>query len=292
MLLRTCLFSLTILLSSTTSLNGITHALVYGSNTPTKTSSEQPTVRVLVAHDQPSTVLEIQGKYKIFDPRCQKQLSRGFQGKRRLLQATQSGLVWGESFPGVHQILVMPEGKSTILSIDDREYKGLTYIYAIGGSISVVNQVPIEEYLLSCMSENYNPDLPQEMLAALAITSRTTAYATALNGKTPYFDVENTESGYEGYLPTKRADSITSALTMTKHMVLHKNNQENNSNDVFYAYWKEDASLPKNNYGNSSITLPDGIAMAKQGKSALQILEKAFPNTSLQLVNKPGNRIQ
>lgn len=244
----------------------------------------EPSARVLLLHDQPSALLEVKGEYRIFDPRSQQQLSRGFQGKRRLLQATHDGIVWGESFPGVHQITIVPANDATIITLDDTEYKGTLNVYDIGGSISIVNQIPVEELLRNTMPKRYDPTLPQEMLAALAIAARSTSYFAAQNSKSPYWDIQASDVSYSGH-ESRRPQQIEKSISTTRFMYL----QDKEHKAPSAANWQTSAASANTKNNNSSaITLSEAEKMAGQGKNAAQILERAFPTTALQLMPIPA----
>lgn len=168
---------------------------------------QPPSIKALLTHDQDGVILEVKGKYKIYDPRNGELISTRFVGKRRFIQAVREGLKWGEEFPGIYQIVIVPDSPQTTTIVDGIEYRGSIYIYDIGGSISVVNQLDIEDYLSSIMTPKFRDPqqlefkepLPYEMLAVFAITARTNAYWQSQNSKTPYWDVDAKEVGYKGY---------------------------------------------------------------------------------------------
>ncbi len=142
-------------------------------NPPEKTT--YPTIKVLLTHDQESVLVEVKGKYNLYDPRTGQLMSSRFKGKRRTLQATRQGLVWGEEFPGVHQMAIVPDDYNTKINVDGIDYYGSVYVYDVGGLISVVNDIHVEDYLDSLMSPMFQSEMPSELLEALAITARTNA---------------------------------------------------------------------------------------------------------------------
>src|SRR5262249_11555913 len=144
-------------------------------------------------------VLEVKGKYKIFDPHTKEHISTRYTGKRKFIQAVSDGLKWGEEFPGVHQLLVTPDGPDVTIIVDGIEYHGPVYVYDIGGTISVVNQVPVEEYVSSILSQHYREPLSPETLAAIAIAARTSAYYSAENPKSDYWSIDAQQMGYQGF---------------------------------------------------------------------------------------------
>ncbi len=138
-----------------------------------------PTIKVLVTHDKPGVVLEVKGKYKIYDPHQNMYISTRFIGKRKFIQAISDGLKWGEEFPGIHQIRIVPDDPNTTTLVDGIEYKGSIFVYDIGGTISVVNEIDIEDYLKSILEPQFDDNLLPETFASIAITARTNAYYQA-----------------------------------------------------------------------------------------------------------------
>jgi len=245
---------------------------------------EPPSIRVLIAQDQPGIILEVNGKYKILDPRTNGNLGVSFLGKRRMLQAIPSGIRWGEEFPGVYQIAIIPEGSETSITVDGVEYKGMIYVYNVGGSINIVNKVSIEEYLSSALPSQYPDPLPHELLTAIAIVSRSQAYFQAANSRTPFWDVDAVQEGYRGLLSAHRYKAIDTAIDDTQYMVLDHIKKGEKAKAPFSAFWwpQPGAKMYKDrNY--SVITFDDAILMAKKGANAPEILKVAFPETTIKL---------
>lgn len=247
---------------------------------------EPPTIKVLIVHDQPGVVLEVKGKYKIYDPHQNNYLSTRFIGKRKFIQALQDGLKWGEEFPGVHQLKIVPDDKNTTTIVDGIEYRGTIYVYDIGGTISVVNEVDIEDYLASILEPQFDENLSPETFAAIAITARTNAYYQAMNPKNTYWAVDAGSVEYEGYAVTKRATAVDKALQATKYMVLVLPNDQTKKNETFPAQWGSTTGgkVPKENAVFSRISLFQAEDLAKAGEHAAQILAKAFPNAQIVLM--------
>ncbi|MFN4174410.1 MAG: hypothetical protein ACK4HV_04830, partial [Parachlamydiaceae bacterium] len=68
-----------------------------------KQEARPATIKVLVAQNKPGIVLEVRGKYKIYDPNTMEHISTRFIGKRKFLQPLSNGIKWGEEFPGIYQ---------------------------------------------------------------------------------------------------------------------------------------------------------------------------------------------
>lgn len=224
-----------------------------------------PSIKVLIANSKPGLLLEVRGKYKIYDPHTMEHLSTRFVGKRKYLQALSNGIKWGEEFPGIYQLLIVPDDPRTITLIEGVPYEGSLYIYDVAGQISVVNDVDIEKYVDSILTAQNQEVVSPESLGALAIANRTQAYYYANHPKTQFWAVEAGKAGYQGYMG--RNSSVEKALQTTKYLVLTEGDQP------FNARWEE-----------AKIAAGDTSKLASQGENAVEILKKAFPRASLKLM--------
>lgn len=272
-----------IVLFSFAMLSSTAHAGVWDSiSAYFKRASGEPndSLRILVVHDKPGVVLEVKGKYKIYDPNVKRHMGKGYMGKRKYIQPLSDGLKWGEEFPGVFQIVVMPEDKTTTMVVDGIEYKGNIYVYDIGGTISVVNEIPFDEYVKTILSSKLKQPLPEEALAALAITARTNAYFMKQNSRSDFWDVESKQIGYQGFAISNPSSLIEQAAKNTHNMVMSM------ASSPFMAQWDivEATSMPNSKPVDSQITIDQAGMFAHQGEHAAQILKKAFPDAQIDLV--------
>lgn len=235
-------------------------------------STIPPSIRVLVIHDKVGTVLEVKGKYRIYDPNTGEYISTRFTGKRKFIQTLKNGLKWGEEFPGVHQIMIVPDNDQVTVVVDGIEYAGNIFVYDIGGTISIVNEILIEDYLNSILTTEYRESLPEEAYATIAIAARTNAYYQIENPKNKFWDVDGAQVGYHGHAVAQKTSGIQKAITATRYMIMTKNSR-NDQIEVIPAIW----SL-------SRIPLAEAINLAKEGDHAAQILTKAFPGIRIQLI--------
>ena len=102
------------------------------------------------------------------------------------------------------------------------EYKGNKYrgdLYLLpenGNIVSVINVVPLEQYLLSVVPSEMPPSFPDEALKAQAVCARTYAVREMLKSKDRNYDVTaNTSSQVYGGLD-KEHKKTTDAVLMTK----------------------------------------------------------------------------
>lgn len=245
-----------------------------------------PTIKVLIVHDSQGVILEVKGKYKIFDPHTGDHISTRFTGKRRFIQAVRDGIKWGEEFPGVYQLMIVPDEAKTTTIVDGVEYRGPIFIYDIGGTISIVNQVYIEDYLSSILANRYQ-ELPDELMAAAAISARSAAYYRVENPKSQYWSVDGTKTGYQGIAAVNQGSDSEKAIKATRYMVMSRSSPNEEHVSAFPAEWKQEGvpTPSLNEYVVSQITLAEAKAMADRGDHAAQILGKAFPGVKIELIH-------
>lgn len=240
-------------------------------------------IRVLLIQDVASVDLEVVGKYSLFDPYKNSYISSRFTGKCRTIQALGEGLKWGESFPGLYQLKIQPTSKDTIIVADKKDYEGSMYIYDIGGTLSLVNEVNIENYVRSILTNYQSIDLESETLAALAIVIRTNAYFQIANPKNTFWSVDAKKVGFSGLVQSNTA--IENALKETRHMVMsHTGIYEKTATPFSVQFGNFSGGHIVKETAISKITLEEANALAKNGQHAAQILSAAFPGSVIMLI--------
>lgn len=243
-----------------------------------------PKIKVLIAHDQERLLLEATDKYKILDPHRKESVSSWrFKGKSQYLQPLRGGLKWGEEFPGVHQLAFYPGSPNTRFIVNGCPYAGVLYIYDIGGTLSAVNEISIEDYLASILTKQNSQPLADETQAALVIAARTNAYNQIKNPRSDFWDVDATKVGYHGLVDTPLP--LQNALRKTRFMVLSLNGKLDENIQTFPAQWDALPKGEKQKSKQAKITISEANDLAKKGEHAASLLEKAFPKTSIQLIH-------
>lgn len=246
-----------------------------------------PMIDVVIINDQPGVMLEVKGKYQIYDPNTKKYISKRLMGKKKYIQAVSSGLKWGELFPGIYQIHIVPDDLSITTVVDGVEYQGSLFIYDIGGTISIVNRVDIEDYLSSSMPQQFHDPFSEETLAAIAIVARTNAFYQSQKLKNKFWAVDATQVGYRGLQSIEPNSEIDHAIKATRYMVLSNTGTYEGVVTPFPAQWgsvtggqfsKQQGTFPL-------ITLIEAEDMGEHNNHAAQILSKAFPDTHIELIH-------
>ncbi|MBI5274405.1 MAG: hypothetical protein HY860_05060 [Chlamydiales bacterium] len=180
-----------------------------------------PTIKVLLKKDVEGSLVEVKGSYKIYNPSNHRLLSIGFQGKRFAMLPQSDGLKWGEGFPSVYQIQIIPSSLDTSILVDGIEYRGCLEAYQIGNKISLLNEVDIENYVSSVMTSNFGfKKLSPTVLECLAIIFRTNAYYTSLKNQDVYWQVAAKDVQYGGYATTLVDFDIETAINKTRNLTM------------------------------------------------------------------------
>jgi stage II sporulation protein D len=106
------------------------------------------------------------------------------------------------------------------IRLNGREYVGRLDVLRNGEALAVVNDLPLEDYLVGVLRAESNERWPQEALRAQAIVSRTyAAYHRALNGAKPYHIVASTaHQQFAGRVPS--ASPVWMAVQETAGQIL------------------------------------------------------------------------
>lgn len=247
---------------------------------------QNPSIHVLITMDKENLNVSVKGAFKGYDPRTGDNILVSKIGKTARMEVMDGGMRWGEEFPGVHQILIVPDNPKGMVYVDGIAYPGSMYFYDVDNHLSAVNKVDMESYLASIMSTLEKDGNPPELLNALAITSRTNAYYLAENPKNPYWAVDGSQVGYHGAVSASEAPAIMLAINETKHMILSQTGAYEGIVTPFLGYWStsHERESQQSLGVSSKITLAEADKMAAAGTNAAQILSKAFPATTIQLV--------
>ncbi|MBI3236557.1 MAG: SpoIID/LytB domain-containing protein [Chlamydiales bacterium] len=212
--LITCLFWLTAL--------SPTLARSAGTSYPSDFSQkEKPaTIKVELAHAEDRLLLEVKGRYAIYDPLTGIQISRNHFSRRAQILPCKEGLQWKELFPNIYQIRIVPDDLETSILVNGIQYKGCVEIYNTFGKLQVINEIDLERYLKSTLAMQISQEYDDEVLEAIAIAARTNAfYLTYLKGGALYH-IEACDAGYQGNGLALQDPSIEKAIHTTRNVIL------------------------------------------------------------------------
>lgn len=195
-------------------------------------------IQVLLEKDTDGALLEVKGPYYIFNPQDGSRVASGLLGKRFMIHELESGLKWGEEFPGVHQVYIKPRSADTSIFINGIQYAGAVAVYGVSGKINVINDLDIEAFVKSKLTSEFLTPLEPEVMSALAILARTNAYyyATKANPNS-FWHVNAREIDYQGSALVVQNSSVDRAVESTRHLILL--HPEGKTDTPFATTWTE-----------------------------------------------------
>lgn len=199
-----------------------------------KTVNQPENIQVLIAENVPEALLEVKGAYYIYNPLDGSKISSGILSKRFLVHAQDSGLKWGEFFPNIHQIYIVPRSEDASVLVNGIQYDGAIAVYNIDNNISIINDVSVEQYIKSTLSPQFFVPLDREAMAAIAIVARTEAYYLINENKDKYWHVDAQKSHYMGSSSIRPNSEVENAVDETTHLIL-----TNKKLSPFAAKWTE-----------------------------------------------------
>lgn len=216
------------------------------------------TIKVLLNDKAEGAILEVSGQYDIFDPNTHLPIASSILQKKGAIYAEAEGIKWGDRFPGIHQMRIVPSNGETSILINGIEYRGCIEIYDLDGVISIVNEVDVESFLKSTLSIQLSAINHPVLLEALAIVARTHAYYLASRGFKAQWQVKAEEIDYLGYGVTLQHLEIERAIENTRPMILTYKSMP------FAATWTENSAGRTASYASifrKQIPAPNGIAV-------------------------------
>ncbi len=198
--------------------------------------SKPATIKVLLTDQAEGAILEVKGRYEIYNPANHLPITSGVMSKRHAIYAHGQGIKWGDPFPYIHQMRIVPADAESSILINGIEYRGCIEIYNLRGTLSIVNEVDIENFLKSVFSAQMIERTDEKILDAIAIVARTNAYYLASRNPHAEWHVRAEEAQYYGYGITLQNLAIDRAIENTRHTVMLYNNQP------FAATWNDDCA--------------------------------------------------
>lgn len=179
------------------------------------------TIKVLLKKHCDGALIEAKGSFEVINPQDHKHLSSGWKGKRFFLYPHAKGIKWGEDFPGIYQLRIVPKSSETTFLVDGVQYRGCLEVYHIDGAVQIVNEVDVENYLKSILTTQFaEQNLRPEVMDALSIAARTNAYHMIMRSVGAFWHVDAASSGYNGYGITLQNLNVDRSVDATRYLVM------------------------------------------------------------------------
>ena len=235
----------------------------------TRGMPEGPNVRVLLCADQKSLEIVVPGGHNIYNPKNGKKLEVSFLHSEYSMKPSQNGVKWGEEFPGVFQVMVVPDSPNTHVLVNGITYPGVVICYQVGDRLAAVNHVSLDDFSASVLCNSLLPSLndTKESIAAFAIALRSKGFEYAQHPKNTFWDIQAASCSFRGNGVLRQDRPYLDGMKVTQRLVL---------------VGKEIGMLSAKNESVASLlaSMPQGevTKMAQNGKNAKEILEQFFPD--------------
>lgn len=218
--------------------------------------NKPPTVRVLLTRLEESVLVEVRGRYLIYNPKNDELIATGSKKKRAKVTTWEKGIYWDEEYPDIFEMRIVPNEESASILVNGIQYKGCIEIYSIGGTINVVNEVDTENYLKSVLGPKVTQKFSRETLDAIAITERTHLYYLLEKDAYASWQIEAEKVGYTGLVAARQNSAVAAAIERTNGLIL------NYKKKPFAASWSENnagRSVTYNTIFRKNCTVPSGV---------------------------------
>ncbi|MDO9567634.1 MAG: SpoIID/LytB domain-containing protein [Candidatus Desulfaltia sp.] len=181
-----------------------------------KMDVEDTIIRVLIKNKAEKTTIYSEQSISLYDPFSKKMIYRSSEPVIFTKQGEQ--LAANGRKLDLHMCMVKTNGKA--IMVDNRRFRGELTILADSKSLSVVNNIPVEQYLYGVVPKEMPHSWPKEALKAQAVAARTYAlYIKDKSADKPY-DVESTTTSqvYGGFDAEKEESNL--AVDETRDQVI------------------------------------------------------------------------
>lgn len=147
-----------------------------------------PILRVMVFDNKDSISLAVKGSYRVYSSVSDKLLTGGYILHTRV-KGSDHGIMFGQRDLKLSRIrITVPQG--SFLYIDSRPFRGsIDIIRKDNMKLSLINRIPLEEYLYGVLYNEVSHRWPIEAIKAQAVVARTFALYQARQNKLQDYDL-------------------------------------------------------------------------------------------------------
>jgi SpoIID/LytB domain protein len=189
-------------------------------STDVSQKSKPVTLKVLLSKEVKDAIVEVKGRYFIYNPLNDLLITSGVNGKRHILSPAAEGIRWGGVLPGIQQVRIVPGDSQSSILVDGIQYKGCVEAYVVNGVLNIVNEIDVENYLKAVLATQFPEPISAEAMDAVAIVARTELYHTISKHTHGYWHVDAHAVGYEGDGLLLQSPHVDKAVDNTRHMIM------------------------------------------------------------------------
>ncbi|BAY51969.1 hypothetical protein NIES2134_104330 [Thermostichus vulcanus NIES-2134] len=230
-----------------------------------------PHVRVAIARDQSQLIVGTAVATTVTNDQ-QQAIAQLAPSQGVVVTAREGMLLWNGQ-PLAPSLWLRPRNQLTF--VGDKWYRGSVRLIAQGNAITAVNQVDLEEYLVSVVGSEVYPDWPMETLKAQAIAARSYALAHMFQPASRFFDLGDDER-WQVYRGIETEWNTTqAAVQATRGIVLTK------SGRIMISMYAATDDIVRDVFGGRGMSQTGAYELGKRGYNYLQILGTYYPGAGL-----------
>ncbi len=234
--------------------------------------AQAPQVRVAVVQNQAQVTIGVSTNLSLSDDQGRVLGTLGANQGLTLQAGGQGFIGWDKPLPP--SIWLSP-GDGGLVYVDGHWYRGKMRIIAVDGKVTAINQLDLEQYLVSVVGAEVYPSWPIDTLKAQAIAARSYALAQMFKPASRFFDLGNTER-WQVYRGIKDEWNTTqAAVQATRGIVLTQ------SGRVMVSMYAATDDIVRDVFGGRGMSQTGAYELGQRGYSYLQILGNYYPGASL-----------
>jgi len=230
----------------------------------------EPTIYVRLAKYVPSVLIEVKGEFRIYNPVTGALIATEWKNKRETARPSSKGIIFGDLFPGIHKMQIIPNHPNGSFLVNGIQYNGMLEIEQIEGALHIINRVDAENYIRSILTTHFPERKESALTDALAIISRTQAYYLIAHQGEVSWHVEADQVGYNGCSTFLHNPKIDCSVIETRGQILMRQQRP------FSATWDRQ--------GTSGLSLQQAAEMARKGNKSGAILKTFFPGARVEKI--------
>ncbi|MBR1884803.1 MAG: SpoIID/LytB domain-containing protein [Schwartzia sp.] len=188
-----------------------------------RVAKPEPRIRVGLSEGQISAVVTSDAAYALSDVKTEREIEKIGAGKQTTVTVKSGALVVNGKTVAAKALrfVVADDRTARHLAVAGEKYRGhIVLSLAADGTITVINEVKLDDYIGGVISEEMSPDWPSEALKAQAVAARTFAvYSLGLHDEDGYDVCTTTHCQVYGGIESESPEGLR-AVSATRGEIL------------------------------------------------------------------------
>ena len=191
-----------------------------------RAAKPEPSIRVGLSEGQISSVVTSDAAYSLNDAKTEQEIGKVGAGKQTTVTVKSGALVVNGKTVAAKALrfAVADDRTARHLAVAGAKYRGhIVLSLAEDGTITVVNEVKLDDYIGGVISEEMSPDWPPEALKAQAVAARTFAvYSLGLHEEDGYDVCSTTHCQVYGGIESESPEGLRAVSATRGEILTHQ----------------------------------------------------------------------